>query len=148
MEINIRYLRSEHNRYYKFPKADSTDSEDGHQQGRKEDTIYDLHSQNEVIRGRSVSSKVLSLDNSRKLVSLDVERNQWQKERLVRLNAKSKEHLSLKRSRKNSVGDKIRREESSKLFRLPELKRENLKTESKYGDSQELQSVIGHKMAT
>lgn len=28
MEINIRYLRSDHNRYYKFPKMQDSDSSD------------------------------------------------------------------------------------------------------------------------
>lgn len=78
MEINIRYLRSEHNRYYKFPKKineNDTDSEEERYDSlldKKENIIYDLRTQNELLPSKSVSQKILSLDNSRKVASLDV----------------------------------------------------------------------------
>lgn len=82
--------------------------------------FYDLKSQNELMKVKSISNKVLSLDNSRKILSLDMDRNQWQRERLLRLNAKSKQNLSLKRLRKNSLSERYRKEESK--FKLPEIR--------------------------
>ena len=52
MQINIRYLRSDHNRYYKFPKKEMEESSDDELQiydpviDKKENIIYDLRSQN------------------------------------------------------------------------------------------------------
>lgn len=52
MEINLRFLRSEHNRYYKFPK-DNEDSDDQEQNLEisnpftlKQNILYDLRAQN------------------------------------------------------------------------------------------------------
>jgi hypothetical protein len=76
MEINIRYLRSDHNRYYKFPKQhfeSDSDSEEEHIDPlltKKENVFYDLKSQNELPPSKTISHKILSLDNSRKVTSL------------------------------------------------------------------------------
>jgi hypothetical protein len=51
MEINIRYMRCDHNRHYKFPKnKDEEDSEDEREivtpLARRENFSYDLRLQN------------------------------------------------------------------------------------------------------
>lgn len=126
MEINIRYLRSEHNRYYKFPKrpeAESSESDEEHNDSlldKKENILYDLRAQNEVHPSKLLSHKILSLDNSRKVASLEVERNNFQRERLLRLHLKSTKQLSSKNlTRKNSISDKVKKEASSAKLKLP-----------------------------
>lgn len=66
MEINIRYLRCEHNRKYRFPlnQEDSEEEEELNYDPflpKKENVIYDLNSQNSVKPSRSPSKKTLSL---------------------------------------------------------------------------------------
>lgn len=155
MEINIRYLRSEHNRHYRFPKRTDPDDDDEDDDpaddplARRENITYDLMTQNHLSPARALSHKVLSLDSSRKVTSLEIERTHWQRDRILRLNLKGKQHSSKAISRKNSLSDK--RREGSRL-KLPELKtekgRENLKTEPKAEEEREIQSVIGKKLAT
>ena len=52
MEINIRYMRSDHNRYYRFPKSKVENDSDSEEESResslakKENIFYDLRTQN------------------------------------------------------------------------------------------------------
>lgn len=85
MEINIRYMRSDHNRYYRFPKNKVENDSDSEEESReaylakKENIFYDLRTQNELPPSRTLSQKVLSLDNTRRVASLEVERNNYQR---------------------------------------------------------------------
>lgn len=78
MEINIRYMRSDHNRYYRFPKntgeydSDSEEESKESYLGKKENIFYDLRTQNELPPSRTLSQKILSLDNTRRVASLEV----------------------------------------------------------------------------
>lgn len=108
MEINIRYIRCEPNRQYKFPFREE-ESEDEQEikydpfLAKKELNIYDLHSQNSIRPSRSPSKKTISLENSRRVISLEVERGHGPRERLLRLDLKSKHNLSNKNlTRKSS----------------------------------------------
>jgi len=83
--------------------------------------VYDLKSQNQLSPTKSLSKKILSLDNSRRVASLEIERNGWQRERILRLNIKGKnEEYSKNLTRKNSLMVKMRKDGSR--LRLPELK--------------------------
>lgn len=80
--------------------------------------MYDLFSQNTHSPSKSPTKKTLSLDNSRRIVSLELDRHPEHRERLLRLNLKGKHQLSNKLlTRKNSLNDKLRREPSK--IRLP-----------------------------
>lgn len=84
MEINLRYLRSDHNRHYRFPlsEIESEVEEDNTFDpflAKKELIIYDLHSQNSLQASKSPSKKTLSLESSRRVVSLELERDSWQR---------------------------------------------------------------------
>ena len=117
MEINIRYLRSDHNRHYRFPLAPESESPEDYEEEikdpyihKKELIVYDLFSQNVHAPSRSPPKKTLSLDNSRRIVSLELDRHPEHRERLLRLNLKGKQQLSSKLiTRKNSLSDKLRK---------------------------------------
>ena len=67
MEINLRFLKSQHNRSYKFPLRECDDSSDD--EFPTGNIVVDLHTQGQVLR-KAISSKVLSLDSSRRVKSL------------------------------------------------------------------------------
>ncbi len=49
MEINLRYIKSEHNRHYKFPRVEDSDSEEEEEVKMKivnGESIYNLKQQN------------------------------------------------------------------------------------------------------
>lgn len=130
MEINLRYLRSEHNRHYRFPLQENDSEEEGEDQydpalSKKELIIYDLNSQNSLQPSRSPSKKTLSLESSRRVVSLELERDNWQRERFLRLDFQAKNRIkpsisSKHLTKKNSFSDKMKN--GSSRLRLPELK--------------------------
>ena len=73
MEINLRFLRSEHNRHYRFPKLSLSDSDEEEPYTpfqNKEPITYDLRTQNEVAK-KSAKKNLLSLENTRRIKSLD-----------------------------------------------------------------------------
>lgn len=75
MEINIRYLRCDHNRHYKFPFTQSNSDEEDNTFNdpyinKKELILYNLHSQNIASFSTSPEKRQISLSSSRKIISL------------------------------------------------------------------------------
>lgn len=71
MEIELRFKNCSHNLLYKFPITDPTsdNEDDSADLGFISGALYDLHAQASIIQ-KSVSTKTLSLDASRRVKSL------------------------------------------------------------------------------
>ena len=73
LEINIRHLRSEHNRTFKFPKSsEDSESEDPQPDHNpffsREAKLYDLRAQNEVTQPKIIK---IDIETSRRVKSLN-----------------------------------------------------------------------------
>lgn len=85
LEINLRFLRSEHNKAYTFPKFDTDsdiDEKDVNPFASKNNQLYDLHTQNEILKDLTLYKLQ---ESSKRVKSLDREKNEIESERIGRL---------------------------------------------------------------
>ena len=143
MEINLRYKNSTHNHSYKFPVYENSFDEDQDQFPNSNEVLYDLHSQTEVVK-KSVSTKTLSLDASRRVKSLEKEHVGEDQQIVGKIHRRpiigKGQQITDFVLRKNSLKDRRSRNRSN--LRLPELKK--VPSEKKNA----LQQIVGKKIHT
>lgn len=144
MEINLRFKNSLHNHTYKFPVFENSfDEEEEEGLLSHPDILYDLHSQAEVVK-KSISTKTLSLDASRRVKSLEREHVGEDDQIIGKIHRRpilGKGHeISDLALRKNSLRDRKSRNRSN--LRLPELRKAPSEKKN------HLEQIVGKKIHT